>query len=131
VQLTKLKALGPSLARASSKALGGAQQCPEMLQLTYETNLIQVSPNLTTPKLYMTSPIASCEAESSCSKQSIIQKPNLIGCATGKTGLSFGSMYRKLYIADRCHMKSRSKGAQSKKLGEKSITEECQKLINP
>jgi hypothetical protein len=78
----------------------------------------------------MTSPIASCEAESSCSKQSIIQKPNLIGRATGKTGLSFDSMYRKLYLADRCHMKRRSKGIQSKNLGGKSITEERQKLIN-
>jgi hypothetical protein len=52
----------------------GLQQCPEILQLTYETNLIEVSPDWTTLKLYMTSPIMSCEAERSFSKQSIIQK---------------------------------------------------------
>jgi len=37
---------GPFLARASSKALGGAiaipYKCPEILQLVYETNLIKV-----------------------------------------------------------------------------------------
>ena len=48
------------------------QQCPEIPQLTYETNLIDVSPNRTILKLYSTSPITSCEAEISFSKQSII-----------------------------------------------------------
>ena len=76
MKLTKLKAQGCSLARAASKAPGGAQQCPEILQLTYETNLVEVSPNWTTLKLYMTSPITSCEAVRSFSKQSIVQKRN-------------------------------------------------------
>ena len=48
MKLTKLKAQGCSLARAASKTLGGAQQCPKILQLTYETNLVEVSPNWTT-----------------------------------------------------------------------------------
>jgi hypothetical protein len=76
VKLTRLKGQGRSLAQAASKALDGPQQCPEILQLTYETNLIEVSLNWTVLKLYMTSPITSCEAERSVSKQSTIQKRN-------------------------------------------------------
>ena len=76
MKLTKLEAQGRSLLQASSKALFGALQCPEILQLTYETNLLEVSPNWTTLKLYLASPVTSCEAERSFSKQSIAQKRN-------------------------------------------------------
>ena len=119
VKLTRLKAQGRSLAQAASKALDGAQQCPEILQPTYETNLIEVSLNWTILKLYMTSPITSCEAERSFSKQSIIQKRNFVSHSAGKTELSFCSLYRKLYLNDRCHMKRQSNGMQSNIVGRK------------
>ncbi|XP_036359388.1 uncharacterized protein LOC118763733 [Octopus sinensis] len=44
-------------------------QCTEVLQLMYEHQLIEVSPNITTAhKMYLTMPITSCEAERSSSK---------------------------------------------------------------
>jgi hypothetical protein len=58
----------------------------------------------------------------------LYKKPNLIGRAAGKTGLSFCSVYRKVYLED-CHMERRSKGVQSKYVREKSIVEERKKLI--
>jgi len=78
VKLMKRKIQGPSLARASSKALGGAiampYKCPEILQLVYETNFIKVFSNLTEiPKIYATLPITSCEAERNISDLLVIK----------------------------------------------------------
>jgi len=60
MKLIKLKLQGPALAGAPSKVLGEALQCPEILQLKYERNLIEVLPKLTTIlKTYMTLPTTS------------------------------------------------------------------------
>jgi len=78
VKLVKRKLLGPFLARASSKVLGGAiampYKCPEILQLMYETHLIKVFPNSTEIlKIYMSLPMTSCEAERNFSDLSLIK----------------------------------------------------------
>jgi hypothetical protein len=96
----KRKLQGPTLARAASKALGGAitmpYKCPEILLRMYETNLIKVFPRLIEiPKMYMTLPITSCEAERNFSDLSVIKKKISIKHARGKTELSFCPLYRK------------------------------------
>jgi len=96
----KRKIQGPSLARASSKALGGAiampYKCPEILQLVYETNLIKVFSNLTEIlKIYMTLPITSYEAKRNISDLLVIKTKISINHARGKTELSFCPPYRK------------------------------------
>lgn len=49
-------------------------KCPEILQIIYEKNLIDIFPNLTTIlKIFITLPITSCEAERNFSKLSIIK----------------------------------------------------------
>jgi hypothetical protein len=49
--------------------------CPEILQLLYERNVIQVFPYLTTIlKLYITLLIESCEDDRNFSKPSTIKK---------------------------------------------------------
>jgi hypothetical protein len=71
--------------------------CPEILQLLYERNLIQVFPNLTTIlKLYKTLPIKSCKAERNFSNLSTIKKKT--NNARGESELSFCSVYRKWYF---------------------------------
>jgi hypothetical protein len=48
----ELKLPGPTITRVPSKAVGGtmimSSKCPEILQIVYDRNLIQVFPNLTT-----------------------------------------------------------------------------------
>ena len=78
VKLMKSKLQGPTLARAPSKALGGAlgmpYKCPEILLLMYETNLIKVFPHwIEIQKMCMTLPITSCEAEINFSDLSVIK----------------------------------------------------------
>ncbi|CAI9731839.1 XP_014782840.1PREDICTED: uncharacterized protein LOC106878209 [Octopus vulgaris] len=49
-------------------------QCTEVLQLTYEQQLIEVSSNITTAhNPYLTMPVMSCEAERSSSKLSFVK----------------------------------------------------------
>uniref|UniRef100_A0A0L8I3Z2 HAT C-terminal dimerisation domain-containing protein n=1 Tax=Octopus bimaculoides TaxID=37653 RepID=A0A0L8I3Z2_OCTBM len=49
-------------------------QCTEALQLIYEQQLIEVSPNITTAlQLYLTMPITSCEGERSSSKLAFVK----------------------------------------------------------
>jgi hypothetical protein len=83
----------------------GLQQCPEMLQLTYGTNLIEVSPDWTILKLYMTSPIRVVKLKEASLNYQYHKNEILISHSAGKTELSFCSVYRKLYLKDRCHIR--------------------------